>query len=202
MNWLAHVFLSPPAVDFQLGNLLADLVRGQERIGMSELFLRGAACHKAIDRYTDAHPLVRRSRARIGSEYRRFSGVLVDVFYDHLLANRWEHYARVPLDRYTADFYAAVQRRHMSLPRQAQLALDRIVQYDLLGSYRHIEGVERALARIGAYLTQRWRRDFTLHHAAALLQANEQGFTEDFAEFFPQLRSHVAQFMQEGVSFG
>jgi len=193
MNWLAHVFLSPPAeVDFQLGNLLADLVRGDDRGGMSAQFLRGAQCHKAIDSYTDAHPVVRRSRARIGSEYRRFSGVLVDIFYDYLLASRWSAYAAVPLDRFTGDFYAAVRRRGMPLPEQAQVTLTHILREDLLGSYRHLDGVERALARLGGYLSRRWNREFALERGAAILRTQEQDFAADFAEFFPQLQAYVA----------
>lgn len=199
MNWLAHVFLSPPAeVDFQLGNLLADLVRGDERSGMGARFLRGTQCHKAIDRYTDAHPVVRRSRARIGSEYRRFSGVLVDIFYDYVLASRWSVYAEVPLDRFTADFYAAVQRRRMPLPEQAQLTLGHILRDDLLGSYRHIDGVEQALARLGGYLSRRWRREFALERGAAILREQERAFAADFTEFFPQLQAHVAQQQEAG----
>ena len=58
MNWLAHTFLSAPNVHFQLGNLLADVVRGPERDAMNEDFGRGAACHKAIDAFTDSHPVV------------------------------------------------------------------------------------------------------------------------------------------------
>ncbi|AMN47640.1 hypothetical protein ACG33_11120 [Steroidobacter denitrificans] len=194
MNWLAHVFLSPPAeIDFQLGNLLADLVRGDERRGMSAQFLRGVQCHKAIDRYTDAHPVVLRSRARIGGEYRRFSGVLVDIFYDHLLATRWGAYAAVPLNRFTADFYTAVQRRGMPLPEQAQLTLGHILHNDLLGSYQHLTGVERALARLSAYLSRRWGREFALARSIAILRAQEQGFIADFIEFFPQLQEYVAR---------
>ena len=95
MNWLAHVFLSEPNVEFRLGNLLADLVRGDARAAVSAEFARGAEQHKRIDAYTDAHPIVRRSRARIRTEYRRFSGVLVDVFYDYFLANDWSRYSNV-----------------------------------------------------------------------------------------------------------
>src|SRR5262249_49426386 len=75
MNWLAHVFLSESTLEFRLGNLLADIVRGAEREAMSVEFQRGARRHQAIDAFTDAHPVVRRSRARIGSGQRRFSGV-------------------------------------------------------------------------------------------------------------------------------
>lgn len=191
MNWLAHVLLSESEVDFRLGNLLADLVRGEERSLMSPGFLRGAQCHKLIDAYTDSHPVVRRSRARLGEEYRRFSGVLVDIFYDYLLAEAWSDYVRISLERYTADFYTAARGRAMALPARAQITLDRILEHDLLGSYRHIEGLERSLRRLSAYLSSRWRREFALERSVAVLLADEEMFAADFAEFFPALALHV-----------
>jgi acyl carrier protein phosphodiesterase len=196
MNWLAHTLLSEPNTDFQLGNLLADLVRGPDRSAMSADFLRGAACHKAIDAFTDSHPVVRRSRERVGAEYRRFSGVLIDVFYDYLLANQWQHYSSQSLDVFVQDFYAGARATTLSLPSDAKVTLDRIVRFDSLGSYRELEGVERALRRISTYLTQRWRRPFALEASVPLLSADEAGFTEDFAEFFPQLQAHVGEWME------
>ncbi len=160
---------------------------------MSAEFLRGAQCHKLIDAYTDSHPVVHRSRARLGDEHRRFSGVLVDIFYDYLLARTWNDYVRVSLERYTADFYAAARAREMALPARAQVTLDRILEHDLLGSYRRIEGLERSLCRLSAYLSSRWRREFALERSVAVLLADEDMFAADFAEFFPALTLHVDQ---------
>lgn len=196
MNWLAHVFLSERDVDFRLGNLLADLVRGDERSGMSHEFLRGAQCHKAIDSFTDAHPVVRRSRARLGSEHRRFSGVLIDVFYDYFLATRWGDYSGASLGTFTADFYRDAQTRQLRLPPSAQETLDRIIQHDLLGQYVRIEGVERSLRRLSTYLTSRWHRDFSLDRSVVLLRSQESDLANDFAAFFPELQQHVASFAE------
>ena len=193
MNWLAHVFLSEPNVEFQLGNLLADVVRGPQRAVMSAEFLRGAVCHKAIDAFTDAHPVTKRSRSRIGSEHRRFSGVLVDVFYDYFLAREWARYSPLALDAYTADFYSRVRAHSIELPPDARAMLDRIVRYDLLGSYARVEGVERALSRLSAYLGTRWRKQFTLESSVRDLLAHEAAFAADFNEFFPALQAHVAE---------
>lgn len=193
MNWLAHVFLSEPDVEFRLGNLLADLVRGDERVGMSVDFLRGAQCHKAIDAFTDAHPVVRRSRSRIGSEHRRFSGVLVDVFYDYFLAVAWERYSTVPLAAFTAGFYADVQAAPLQLPPPARATLDRIVKHDLLGQYQRVEDVEHSLRRLSTYLSSRWRKPFALEHSVSDMMRLEREFADDFAEFFPQLQTHVAR---------
>jgi acyl carrier protein phosphodiesterase len=192
VNWLAHVFLSEPNVDFQLGNLLADVVRGPQRSAMSTDFVRGAACHKAIDAFTDAHPVVKRSRARIGAEHRRFSGVLVDVFYDHYLARDWQRYSAVALDAYTTDFYARIQAQSPALPPDAMALLQRIIRHDLLGSYVGVDGVERALRRLSAYLNSRWHRQFALDQSVRDLLACDAAFAADFREFFPALQAHVA----------
>jgi acyl carrier protein phosphodiesterase len=194
MNWLAHVFLSAPNVEFQLGNLLADVVRGPQRAAMSAEFVRGAACHKIIDKFTDAHPVVRRSRARVGSQHRRFSGVLIDVFYDYYLARNWQRYSSSTLAEYTATFYAAVQAHPMELPPDARSMLERIIRYDLLGSYARVEGVERALRRISTYLESRWHKQFALDQGVRDLLAHEAAFAADFDEFFPSLQAHVAEF--------
>lgn len=191
MNWLAHVFLSRPEVEFQLGNLLADVVRGPQRDAMSANFVHGTAYHKAIDAFTDAHPIVKRSRARVASERRRFSGVLVDVFYDYFLARNFGRYSSTPLNVYTAAFYASVQAQPIALPAAAQLMLERIVRYDLLASYARVDGVERALNRISTYLTSRWHKQFALERSVADLLAHEAAFAADFLEFFPALQAHV-----------
>ncbi len=193
MNWLAHVFLSEPNVEFQLGNLLADVVRGPQRAAMSADFVRGAVCHKAIDAFTDAHPVVKRSRTRVGSEHRRFSGVLIDVFYDYFLARNWERYSPIALDAYTGAFYASAQAHVAAMPPVARTMLERIIRHDLLGSYARVEGVERALRRISTYLESRWHKPFTLDQGVRDLLAHETELAADFREFFPALQAHVGR---------
>jgi acyl carrier protein phosphodiesterase len=192
VNWLAHVFLSEPSVEFQLGNLLADVVRGEQRAAMSADFVRGATCHKAIDAFTDAHPVVKRSRARISSAHRRFSGVLVDVFYDYCLARNWERYSSLALEAYTAAFYSGAQASAIELPPTARTMLERIIRHDLLSSYARVDGVERALSRISTYLESRWHKQFTLDRGVRDLLDQEAAFMSDFHEFFPALQTHVA----------
>jgi acyl carrier protein phosphodiesterase len=191
MNWLAHVYLSEPHIDFRLGNLLADIVRGDERASLSEEFQRGARRHHRIDAFTDAHPIVRRSRQRIRPEYRRFSGVFVDIFYDHFLASSWAQYAATDLESFTASFYADAAGSTLVLPPQAATSIERIARYDLLGSYRDIDGVERALRGVSMRLQRRWGRDFQLHAGVADLIEQRAAFAVDFAEFFPELQTHV-----------
>lgn len=191
MNWLAHAFLSETDIEFRLGNLLADLVKGRDRVGMSEGFLRGVRCHQKIDAFTDYHPVVERSRARISDEYRRFAGILVDVFYDHFLALDWARFSPEPLEAFTSRLYAEVREYMSLLPQEAREAVERMRSHDVLGAYRRLEGIEAALRRVSIRLEARIGKAFELDKAVSELRANFGPLGEDFAEFFPQLRAYV-----------
>lgn len=191
MNWLAHVYLSEPHIDFRLGNLLADIVRGEERAALNTEFQRGAQRHHRIDVFTDAHPIVRRSRQRVCKEYRRFSGVLVDIFYDHLLAADWQRYADEPLPEFTNTFYADARHSDLRFPEPANTTLQRITRYDLLGSYVDVDGVTQALRGVSMRLQRRWGREFHLEAGVDDLVRHRDDFALDFAQFFPELREHA-----------
>ncbi|MBY0524681.1 MAG: ACP phosphodiesterase [Gemmataceae bacterium] len=195
MNWLAHVFLSEPDLDFRLGNLLADIVKGRDRHGMSDAFLRGTRCHQVIDAFTDFHPVVHRSRARVRDAHGRFAGILVDVFYDHFLARDWDRYTSEPLHVFTSRFYASIQAQPVALPGEARMAVERMIADDRLGSYRQIEGIEASLLRISVRLSARLGQTFEVERAIAELTDNDIGLAADFAEFFPQLRSRVDEWI-------
>src|SRR5207302_8694264 len=101
----------------------------------------GIACHQAIGAFTDFHPVVQRSKRRVGEEHGRLAGVLVDVFYDHFLARDWARYSAVPLEQFTAEVYASLGGHPADyLPAEARYALARMIATDRLGSYRHLAG--------------------------------------------------------------
>jgi acyl carrier protein phosphodiesterase len=190
MNLLAHALLSGPEAEVRLGNLLADYVKGRDRRSMSPEFLEGVRQHQVVDTFTDAHPIVSRSRARIKG-YRHVTGILVDVFYDHFLSLRWEHYSSKSLGAFTARLYAGLRSHPIPLPDETQATLDQLIGEDWLGSYASIEGIEDALGRISEQLTARVGRDFELAKATSALLTNFDDLGRDFAEFFPLLRVHV-----------
>lgn len=78
-----------------MGSLLPDLLRPCTRRVIDALppVVRDAALqHRAVDAFTDAHPRFQRSRQRLLPEHGRFAPVLIDVFYDHLLARDFAHF--------------------------------------------------------------------------------------------------------------
>ena len=189
MNWLAHVLLSRPDVEFRLGSLLADIVKGAGREAMPPAFVEGARHHQAIDGFTDRHPLVRRSRARIGSEVRFASGILVDVFHDHFLALDWDRYCGETFDAFRTRIYREIEAHPIVLPPAAKLAVERMLAHDALGAYRRREGVETALRRVSQRLSARVGRELGLERGMADFDARFDELREDFGAFFPELQA-------------
>ncbi|HSI64910.1 MAG TPA: acyl carrier protein phosphodiesterase [Candidatus Saccharimonadia bacterium] len=192
MNWLAHVHLSPPDVEFQLGNLLADTLRREPRGVMGPVFEAGRRCHAAIDRFTDTHPIVHRSKMRIAPGNRRYAGILVDMFYDHYLAKNWEQFHETTLRDFTRRFYEEATARRHQLPEDGADLIEYLVREDRLYSYLKLEGIESALQRMSHRMTLRWKKSVRMQDAVPALRLAGDEMEKDFLEFFPQLVSHLA----------
>jgi acyl carrier protein phosphodiesterase len=189
MNWLAHLYLSEPCPAFRIGNLLPDLAPVSTLKDLPEEYQRGMAHHRRIDAFTDAHPVVHRSIARVPAPFRRFAGILTDVFYDYFLAREWRSFSKTPLPDFAAEVYASFSPRRHELPAEAYIRLEHMRQGDLLCSYRDRDGIAAALGRIGARL----RRPVDLAAAVDFLEQYEDAFREDFTEFFWMLRGHLGR---------
>ncbi len=181
MNYLAHLYLSEGDPESRIGSLMGDFAKGRVDPGLAPNIRRGILVHRRIDSFTDAHAVFRRSRARIRPEYRRFSGILIDLFYDHFLARDWGRYSAIPLSDFAQAVYRVVQEHQHSLPPSMQRSMSYMVANGLLQSYAAPEGVERALMGIA----RRLKRPVPLHAAMADLEANHQALADDFAVFFP-----------------
>lgn len=187
MNWLAHLYLSEPEVEFRVGNLLPDWVGPWEMVGLSEGFQRGIQRHRVIDAFTDAHPLVRRSVRRFERPFRRYGGVLTDVFYDHFLAAGWGRHSAEPLGEFVSGFYESVDGVKGDIPVEACAVLEHMRKGDWLGSYATVAGIEETLRR----MSRRLRFPFDLAARVKVLEEEYEGFREDFEGFFPEVRRHV-----------
>ncbi|MDT3381846.1 ACP phosphodiesterase [Labrys neptuniae] len=181
MNYLAHLLLSPPDAAFRVGNLLPDLLRLPQLEQFDGRYRDGIALHRRIDAFTDAHPLTRRSRQRLWPTFRRFSGVIVDVVYDHCLIQRWEHYHEQPLPLFLAEVRASLPELREDLPDKAYRRIDSLTQW--LGDYETMAGVSTAMTELG----RRLRRPVEFVGLQAALERQQQGFLDDFDAFFPDL---------------
>lgn len=183
MNFLAHLYLSPPDDDALLGSLMGDFVKGPLAAHPADDLRRGMALHRRIDSYTDAHPIVRDSRNRISAARRRYAGIMVDMFYDHFLARDWTRYHEQPLADFAQRVYALLLRNRERLPERLARITPYMAEQDWLSSYRAIESIHVALERMGTRLT----RGNALRGAAGELVVHYDALEADFRDFFPQV---------------
>lgn len=189
MNHLAHLRLARAEPHAQVGALLGDFARGHDLEPLPEGVRAGIRQHRAIDRFTDAHPGFRRSRARIAPPLHRLSGVLVDVFYDHFLARDWDRLGDGrPLREFTAGAYAVFAAHRHWLPPRLQQALPRMVANDWLAACLDLDGVREVLRR----MQLRLRRPLPLAAAVDQLAAHYDDFAGDFAAFYPEVAAFAA----------
>ena len=194
MNFLAHALLSHATPELLIGGMLGDFVKGAVKDHYHPEVRAGILLHRAIDRYTDAHPLVHASRARVSPARRRFAGVLVDVFYDHFLARHWQRYSAVPLEEFTHQVYATLLPHLAGFPERLQRILPRMAADDWLASYAEIESVDAALhgiARRFARFARHGRVPLLADGVQELLR-NYSELEQDFLAFFPELQRYVA----------
>src|SRR5690606_33121767 len=116
MNYLAHIYLSGNDDYITIGNFIADGIKGKDYKNFPKNIQIGILLHREIDTFTDAHPIVRQSTKRLHENYSHYSGVIVDILYDHFLAKNWLQYSDIPLATYVDAFYDNLETHFDLLP--------------------------------------------------------------------------------------
>lgn len=197
MNYLVHFLLAGDDDELRLGGLLGDFVKGRvngpAHRGLSHRQRVGVQLHRTIDAFSDRHPSVDRSKRLLRPEYGRLSGVIVDVFYDHVLARRWSEHHPQPLAAYAQDVYRTLRTNAHRMPAGVRPLIAAMSHGDWLMGYSRLEGIDRALRGMAA------RRPAAagIATAARVLSAHFDRFSEDFDEFLPELRMRCSQFLAE-----
>lgn len=191
MNWLAHLFLSKPDGAYRLGNLFGDLVKLKERKTLNSCFSKGLECHLLIDSFTDKNVIFRRSKQRISPECKKYSGVLIDVFYDHFLATNWHMYSSVELPIFTQEVYSSFNEYWHLIPVFPRMVIYRMIAQDWLESYYYFHGIEATLKRIKAKLSNKHHEFFLVNSFLQQLENNYDGLEKDFQEFFPKIIRYI-----------
>ena len=109
---------------------------------------QGIIIHRAIDSFTDSHPLFKAGTARLHANYGKFAPVIMDVFYDHILAANWSDFSRQPLSEFCSDCYDMIDRHHHILPKRAQYLYRYMKRDNWLWSYRTPKGIAAILNRM------------------------------------------------------
>lgn len=182
MNYLAHLHLGGSRPNQLLGSLYGDFVKGPLRGEYPTELEAAIHLHRRLDAWTDQHPLVTKARLRFSPELRRYSGIVVDVFFDHALAINWASYSSQPLNKFTQKVYQLLEEQPRLPGRLAKVA-PWLIQEDWLGSYQDFELLKLVLSGI----SQRLKQPNILEPFWPELKENYLLLLEDFEIIYPQL---------------
>lgn len=188
MNFLAHLYLSGTNPKIMTGNFIGDFVKGRH---LHEQFeneiVRGIEIHRAIDLFTDTHPIVSISKQRLRPVYRHYSPVIVDVFYDHFLAANWTNYHDQTLAAFADQAYNTIESFDSILPAAVRQMLPYMIRGNWLVNYAQVEGIHRALTG----MSRRTKYDSRMDESVNDLREHYDAFKNEFEDFFPLLKAHV-----------
>ncbi len=183
MNHLAHVFLSGKHEDILIGNFITDFINNKEVKSLSISVQKGVELHYLIDEFTDNHPIVKKSVKRLRPLHRKYSPVVMDIYFDYLLANNWNAFSEISLESFTTWVYKILLARMEEMPPHLKRYLPKMIQDDWLSKYKEEIGLRRAFKGIKSRSSKPEQMDNATEH---LFQFYDL-FQEEFLAFFPEL---------------
>lgn len=183
MNYLAHLYLSGENSDIILGNFLGDSLKGREYLKYNKTVQKGVLLHRFIDSFTDAHSLVRKGAERLRPQYRKYAGVIVDIFYDHFLAINWEQYSNISIRDFADKMHKVLSSHYFEMPHKAQQLVPFLIQSKRLVTYESFDGIERTLKIMSIHTSLPDKTDFAME----VLYHKYNDFNEEFNVFFKEI---------------
>jgi acyl carrier protein phosphodiesterase len=189
VNYLAHIYLSGLNEEIIVGNFIGDYVKGFELGKYSESMRKGIMLHRHIDSFTDTNLIVKRSKLRLMEKYRKYSGIIIDIFYDHFLVNSWAAYSNQPIEGFVLNVHDILCRHLDSLPEAVRLFLPSFIRNNWIQKYSTIEGIEDILHRMSSRTTLPEETEY----AIKVLREDYKELEQEFSAFFPSLISYVSK---------
>ncbi|WP_338378236.1 acyl carrier protein phosphodiesterase [uncultured Flavobacterium sp.] len=189
MNFLAHIYLSDNNDFIKIGNFMADGIRGNDYLNYPDEIKKGIILHRYIDTFTDANETFRISKHRLHERYGHYSGVIVDILYDHFLAKNWNKYSDESLTSFVFRFYQLLQDNYDVLSPKTKRILPVMIEQNWLKSYATIEGISKILYQ----MDYRTKFKSKMQFAVEELETFYSDFDNEFTLFFEELRNHVKE---------
>ena len=188
MNVLAHALLASPNAEVMLGSVIGDFVRGRIDPALPPNVRAGIALHRAIDGYTDTHAEVAAARRLFAPPFRRYAGILLDVWFDHLLARQWARFGEGDLDDFSARVRALLDVNAGLVPERMRAFAAYLRANALPAAYRHTAMIGNVLHG----MSHRLSRANPLADALPVLVALHAPLQQRFEAFFPDLRNFAS----------
>lgn len=187
MNFLAHQYLSGSSEHIKIGNFVADMVRGKQVELFSEEIQQGIQLHREIDRFTDSHEAVREAIEIFKPTQGKYSPVIVDITFDHFLANDWDKYHDQDLNDFAFEFYELMMDNLVIMPEKVQWIIPRMKKQNWLFEYQFLDGIQQAYEGI----SRRASFDSNMANAREGLEENYDELKSLFEDFFEDMIKFV-----------
>jgi len=169
-----------------VGNLISDYVKGRKKFDYSTRIQDGIALHRAIDSFTDDHPVTKEIKKIFADVYRLYSGAFMDVVYDHFLAKDQSIFPGDDLMLFSEDTYRKLEMHEPIFPEKFRIIFPYMKKFNWLYNYQFEKGIERSfegLVRRAAYLNESG-------NAYQLFIKNYKQLEEAYRLFFPELLAY------------
>jgi acyl carrier protein phosphodiesterase len=196
MNFLGHLYLSGNHEEIMVGNFIGDYVKGKEYLYYPAAMRQGIMLHRYIDSYTDSHPITKISRAHISEKYGKYSGIIIDIFYDYFLSSSWNSFSNIELQAFVDYVIASLKKHYYDFPQGIKNWFPNFLRNNWLMSYSSIEGLEDVLHRMSGRTSVPDHSTFAVN----VLRESEAEMRKEFKEFFKSIREFVAN--EHGIVTG
>lgn len=193
MNFLAHIYLSGNDQEVAFGNFIGDFVKGKYEEEFPEKIAKGISLHRKIDEFTDKHEIFKKSKSLLRPIYGHYPPVIMDIFYDHILAKNWHKYHDQTLQEFTSQFYQTCEHFKDLLPSKSVRLVEYMTKENWLYNYGNLEGIQKTfdgMARRSSFKSN-------MERATEDLRTNFSQLESDFDRFFPQVKVFAQEFIKK-----
>lgn len=184
MNYLAHAYLSFDDPEVLTGNLISDFVKGKKKYDYRPGILKGINLHRAIDEYTDSHPVNKEAAALFKPAYGLYGAAFLDVAYDHFLALQLAAAGQDAFEKFTFKVYEDVGSFSSELPGTFNNIFPYMCRHNWLYNYQFSFGIQNSfegLAHRAKYISEG-------QTAYQIFEKNYETLQSAYQAFFPALR--------------
>lgn len=167
--------------------MISDFVKGKSQYEYERQVQAGIRLHREIDSFTDDHPATAAAKQIFRPHYRLYSGAIMDVVYDHFLANDKRCFSdSEELFHFSKDVYHSLEAQAASLPPRFLQVLPYMKQHNWLYHYKDKEGIAKSLqglVRRAAYLSDAEAAIHLFEEHYSFLQLHASAFIGDVKSF-------------------
>lgn len=187
MNFLAHIYLSGNDEQIKIGNFIGDYIKGRAFHIYPDKIKEGILLHRYIDTFTDKNKNTSEAKLLFAPKYRKYSGIIIDIIYDHFLATNWEQFSPISLIQFIDEFHSLLHKYQEMLPSDVQNMVPKLIHNNRLYSYREIEGIQLVFSTMAKYTSLPDHSEY----AIKTLIDNYTYLKNNFFKFFKELIYYV-----------